>query len=41
MEILISARFTTSFEVPYPLSFLEKVFGRLRLLDVFLSLFEL
>ena len=41
MEVLISARFITSFEVSCPLSFLGKVFGRLRLLGVFLSLFGL
>ena len=39
--ILISAHFIISYEVPCPLSFLGKVFGRLRLLGVFLSLFGL
>ena len=39
MGILISDRFIISYKVPCPLSFLGKVFGRLRLLGVFLSLF--
>ena len=39
MGILISAHFIISYEVPCPLSFLGKVFERLRLLGVFLSLF--
>ena len=39
MGILISTHFIISYEVPCPLSFLGKVFGRLRLLGVFLSLF--
>ena len=40
MEILTSARFTVSYEVSCPLSFLGKIFGRLRLLNMFFSLFE-
>ena len=38
MGILISDCFTISWEAPCPLFFLGKVFGRLRLLGVFLSL---
>ena len=41
MGILTSTRFIISYKVPCPLSFLEKVFGRLRLFGVFLSLFGL
>ena len=41
MAVLTSARSIISFEVPCLLSFLGKVFGRLRLLDAFLSLFGL
>ena len=41
MGILTSTRFIISYKVPCPLSFLGKVFGRLRLLGVFLSLFGL
>ena len=41
MGILTSTRFIISYKVPCPLAFLEKVFGRLRLLGVFLSLFGL
>ena len=39
MGILISAHFIINYEVSCLLSFLGKVFGRLRLLSVFLSLF--
>ena len=41
MGILTSTRSIISYEVPYLLSFLGKVFGRLRLLSVILSLFGL
>ena len=41
MGILTSARSIISYEVPCLLSFLEKVFGRLRLLDAVFSLFGL
>ena len=41
MGILTSTRSIISYEVPYLLSFLGKVFGRLRLLSVILSLFRL
>ena len=41
MGILTSARSIISYEVPCLLSFLEKVFGRLRLLNAFFSLFGL
>ena len=38
MRILISVRFTISWEAPCPLFFLGKVFGRLRIFSVFPSL---
>ena len=41
MGILISAHFTISYEILGILFFLGKVFGGLRLLSVFLSLFGL
>ena len=39
MGILTRAHFIISYEIPCPLSFLGKEFGRLRLLSMFLSLF--